>query len=88
MNPVFSAKHKPRQSWMIAGVLHRNFPGNRLFKRSQREIGPGTAQTLNRSTCGLTESPRNNHRTNYDDFCDVYLFGIQVDNRLTKETCL
>ena len=27
----------------------------------------------------------NNYRTNFDDFTDVYLLGIQVDNRLTKE---
>lgn len=30
----------------------------------------------------------NNYRTNFDDFCEVYLFGIQVDNWLTRETCL
>ena len=30
----------------------------------------------------------NNYRTNYDDYLDVYLFGIQSDNRLTKEAGL
>ena len=30
----------------------------------------------------------NNYRTNFDDFREVYLLGIQVDKRLTKETCL
>ena len=29
-----------------------------------------------------------NYRTNYDDFRDVYLLGIQVDDRLTKEAWL
>ena len=27
----------------------------------------------------------NNYRTNFDDFCEVYLFGIQVDRGLSKE---
>ena len=26
-----------------------------------------------------------NYRTNFDDFRDVYLLGIQADDRLTKE---
>ena len=26
-----------------------------------------------------------NYRTNFDDFREVYLFGNQVDNGLTKE---
>ena len=30
----------------------------------------------------------NNYRTNFDDFWEVYLFGIQADNGLTKETGL
>ena len=30
----------------------------------------------------------NNYRTNFEDFREVYLFGIQVDNRLTKEAGL
>ena len=30
----------------------------------------------------------NNYRTNFDDFREVYLIGIQVDNRLTKEAGL
>ena len=30
----------------------------------------------------------NNYRTNFDVFREVYLFGIQVDNRLTKEAGL
>ena len=27
----------------------------------------------------------NNYRTHFDDIRKVYLFGIQIDNRLTKE---
>ena len=30
----------------------------------------------------------NNYRTNYDDFREVYLFGIQADTRLIKEAGL
>ena len=29
-----------------------------------------------------------NYRTNYDDFLEMYLLGIQIDNRLTKEAGL
>ena len=29
-----------------------------------------------------------NYRTNFDDFRDVYLLGIQADDRLTKEAWL
>ena len=29
-----------------------------------------------------------NYRTNFDDFRDVYLLGIQADDRLTKEAGL
>ena len=29
-----------------------------------------------------------NYRTNFEDFREVYLFGIQVDNRLSKEAGL
>ena len=36
----------------------------------------------------LRYGQRDNYRTNYDDFRDVYLLGIQVDNRLTKEALL
>ena len=29
-----------------------------------------------------------NYRTNFEEFREMYLFGIQVDNRLTKEAGL